>query len=148
MHEETKRAVLPEMRKADEIAALAGLPAQLARQNLQEWKASGRIFSVEENGNEYYPLFALDPRAHYQPYPAVVEILSILGALLSPWGVAGWFVGLNGFLDDQRPQDLLAVDPAWVIDAAKDYARTDEAIQAARAVMEKHKGLLQKLGES
>jgi hypothetical protein len=122
MLEETKRIVLPEMRRADEIATLAELPMEHTRQNLQEWKAEGRIFSVEENGAEYYPLFALDPGAHYQPYPAVLEVLRILEALLSPWGIARWFVGLNSFLDNQRPQDLLAVDPAWVIDAAKDEA--------------------------
>jgi hypothetical protein len=122
MLEQTKRSVLPEMRKADEIAALAGLPIELMRRDLQEWQASGQIFAVEENGAEYFPLFALDPHAHYRPYTVVEEVLRILGALMSPWGIAGWFVATNRFLDDRRPQDLLAVDPVWVIDAAKDEA--------------------------
>ena len=33
-------------------------------------------------------------------------------------------MGLNSFLDDQRPQDLLSLDPDWVIDAARDAVET------------------------
>ncbi len=123
--------MLSKVRRAEEIAALSGLPEQLTRQNLQEWKYEGRLFSVEVDDIEYFPLFALDPCAHYQPYPAVLEVLRILGTFLSPWGIAGWFVGLNSFLDDQRPQDILAVDPTWVIDAAKDEAG-EAGIEAIR----------------
>jgi hypothetical protein len=35
-------------------------------------------------------------------------------------GMASWFIGLNSFLDDQRPADLLASEPEWVIEAAQD----------------------------
>ena len=34
--------------------------------------------------------------------------------------LAFWFAALNSFLDDERPQDVLAVDPDRVISAAKD----------------------------
>jgi hypothetical protein len=33
---------------------------------------------------------------------------------------AFWFAGLSSYLDDRRPQDLLASDPDLVIAAAKD----------------------------
>jgi hypothetical protein len=117
----TKRVVLPELSTTQEIAAAAGLPLALVKRNLRKWKDEGRIFAVEEKGTGYYPFFALDPRANFHPYPAVAEILSELRDL-SPFGIAAWFVGVNSFLDDQRPKDILDVDPAWVIDAAKDEA--------------------------
>jgi hypothetical protein len=34
--------------------------------------------------------------------------------------LAFWFAGLNSFLDDERPQDVLASDPESAIAAAKD----------------------------
>jgi hypothetical protein len=34
--------------------------------------------------------------------------------------VAFWFAGLNSFLDDERPQDLLAFAPEQVLAAARD----------------------------
>jgi hypothetical protein len=36
------------------------------------------------------------------------------------WAMASWFVGVNSFLNDQRPADLLASDPEWVTEAAQD----------------------------
>jgi hypothetical protein len=48
------------------------------------------------------------------------NILRVFGDTKDSWGLAFWFAGLNSFLDDQRPQDLLAADPERVIAAAKD----------------------------
>lgn len=48
------------------------------------------------------------------------EILGIFDDSLSNWDIASWFIGLNRFLDDQVPKDLLASDPDWVIAAVKD----------------------------
>ena len=127
MEEETRRAVLAEMRPAQELATLAGCGAEEMRGQLERWKAGGRIFSVEHEGAEYFPPFALDPGAGYRPYPAVAAALRILRELgwKSSWGPAGWFVGVNSFLDDRRPMDLLAEDPEWVIEAARDAVETE-----------------------
>jgi hypothetical protein len=38
----------------------------------------------------------------------------------SSWSIAFWFAGLNNFLNDRRPQDLLASKPEMVIAAARD----------------------------
>jgi hypothetical protein len=122
MEESTRRAVLAEMRQAHEIAAVAVRRAHAILSDLVRWKREGRIFSVEYGGTEYFPLFGLDPITGYQPYPALAEALRILNVpdWGSDWAVATWFVGLSSFLDDQRPQDLLASDAGWVIEAAKD----------------------------
>ena len=113
MEEDTRRAVLAQMRQAHEIAAVAGRRAQAVLRDLVSWKREGRIFSVEYRGTEYFPSFALDSVTGYQPYPALGEVLRILhaGNWGNDWAVATWFVGLSSFLDDQRPQDLLASDP-------------------------------------
>lgn len=122
MEEKTRQAVLAEMGPVQELARLAGRSANEMRDDLERWRAEGRIFSVQHEGVEYFPPFALDPCAGYTPYPAVAEVLRILHELewKSSWGPASWFVGLNGDLDAQRPLDILADDPQWVIEAARD----------------------------
>lgn len=124
MQEGARRQVLAEMCQARELAALAGQEPEQMQAELQRWKIEGRIFSVDHEGKEYFPSFALDPGTGYRPYPAIAEVFRTFDAVgcENPWRLASWFVGLNSFLDDQRPMDLLAEDPEWVIDAARDEA--------------------------
>ena len=68
----------------------------------------------------YFPLYALDPDENYRPYKALAEVLRIFGETKDSWGLAFWFSGLNGFLEEERPQNLLATHPEQVIAAAKD----------------------------
>lgn len=128
MEKQTRRAVLAEMRPVQELAARAGRTVEEMRRDLRQWTAEGRIFSVKDQATEYFPPFALDPDAGYRPYPAVAEMLSILHELQwdNAWGLAGWFVGVNGYLDVQRPMDVLVNDPEWVIDAAQDAVTSEK----------------------
>jgi hypothetical protein len=111
------RESLKHLRTASEIAELAGVSPETMQHNLDQWKAERLIFSVEQEGAEHFPLYALDARENYRPYPAVKEIIRILGAGL---GTASWFPASNGFLDNERPMDLLASDSDEVIAAARD----------------------------
>jgi hypothetical protein len=123
--EDSRHVVLTEMRSADELASLSGRSASDMRRDLDRWKADGRIFSIRDEGVEYFALFALDPAEEYRPYPAVARVIEILSEVFSreeSYGLASWFLGLNSYLDDQRPADLLASDPEWVIEAAQDEA--------------------------
>jgi len=122
MKEDIQRGILAEMRQAHEIAAVAGRSARATRSDLVCWKRQGRIFSIQDGCAEYFPIFALDSVTVYQPYPAFAEALRILNASKwgSDWAVAAGFIGLRSFLDDQRPENLLASDPGWVVEAAKD----------------------------
>lgn len=88
--------------------------------DLARWKTEKSIFAIRERGRDYFPLFVLNPEDDYRPYTAVGEILGVFGDALSSWGIASWFIGMNSFLDDQAPKDLLASDPNWVIATAKD----------------------------
>lgn len=129
MQEHARSVVLTQMRPARELAALTRLSDDDIRRDLEAWKAEGRIFWVVHEGTEYFPLFALDPDADYRPYPAVAAVHAILPAPCegwSRWALASWFICSNSFLDDQRPMDLLAFEPDWVIDAAKDTLQDSE----------------------
>jgi len=127
MADEARKAVLVEMRPIEDLAAIAGRTAAEMQCDLHRWKVEGRIFSVEHHGAELFPAFALDPNSQYSPYPVVNLVLRILGDVFdrgNAWALASWFIGVNSYLDDQRPQDLLASDPEWVIDAARDEVET------------------------
>jgi hypothetical protein len=105
---------------AGEIAKLAGYSANNPSAQPNKWKRDGAIFAIHHKGTDYFPIYALNPDENYRPYKAVADILRVFGDTKDSWGLAFWFAGLNSFLDDQRPQDLLAADPERVIDAAKD----------------------------
>lgn len=105
---------------AVEITKLAGYSEKNPSAQPNKWKKDGTIFAIQYKGVDYFPLYALDPDENYRPYKAVSEVLRVFGDTKSGWGTAFWFAGLNSFLDDRRPQDLLASDPDLVIAAAKD----------------------------
>ena len=105
---------------AGEIAKLAGYSANNPSAQPNKWKRDGAIFAIHHKGTDYFPIYALNPDENYRPYKAVADILRVFGDTKDSWGLAFWIAGLNSFLDDQRPQDLLAADPERVIAAAKD----------------------------
>ena len=105
---------------AAEIAALAGYSAKNPSAQPNKWKKDGAIFAIQHKGNDYFPMYALDAEENYRPYKALTEVLRIFGETKTGWGIAFWFAGLNSFLDDRRPQDLLGSEPELVIAAAKD----------------------------
>jgi len=105
---------------AGEIAKLAGYSANNPSAQPNKWKRDGAIFAIHHKGTDYFPIYALNPDENYRPCKAVADILRVFGDTKDSWGLAFWFAGLNSFLDDQRPQDLLAADPERVIAAAKD----------------------------
>jgi hypothetical protein len=63
-------------------------------------------------------IYGLTP--DHRPRREIAEILKIFGDAKDSWRLAFWFAGLNSFLDDERPRDVLATDPERVIAAAKD----------------------------
>jgi hypothetical protein len=119
---EAKRAILEsgDYIPASEIARLAGYSEINPSAQPNKWKREGSIFAIQHGGIDYYPLFGLDPDANYKPYPAFQEVLDVFDGIKSDWSVAFWFAGLNSFLDDRRPQDLLTKAPEQVVAAARD----------------------------
>ncbi len=104
------------------IAELAGYSAKNPSAQPHKWKKDGSIFAIHHKGTDYYPLYALNADDNYRPYKALAEIIKVLGEKKSGWALAYWFEGVNSFLDDRKPKDLLATDPKSVIAAACDEA--------------------------
>jgi hypothetical protein len=104
---------------ADEIAGQIGCSLNNSDVQPNDWKQEGAIFAIHSEGTDYFPMYALDPDS-CRPYKALGEVLRIFDQTKDSWGLAFWFSGLNSFLDDERPQDLLAFQPDRVIAAAKD----------------------------
>jgi hypothetical protein len=106
--------------RAIEIAKIADYRESNPSAQTSKWKRDKAIFTVERNGVDYFPFFALNPERSYKPYSVVGDVIDVFKHTKSGWNLAFWFAGLNSFLDNQRPQDLLASKPALVISAAKD----------------------------
>ena len=104
---------------ATEVAKLAGFSASNLSVQPNKWKRNREIFAIQHGREDYMPLYGLDSGDH-RPRKEMAEILNIFGDAKDGWGLAFWFAGLNSFLDDERPQDVLATDPEQVIAAAKD----------------------------
>jgi len=105
---------------AGEVSQLAGYSRTNPSVQPNKWKRNRAIFAIEHKGDDFFPLYGLNPDDNYRPRKEVAEILNIFGDSKDGWGVAFWFAGLNSFLDDERPQDLLAVAPEQVLAAARD----------------------------
>jgi hypothetical protein len=118
---EAKTAILNsgDFLPATEVAKLAGFSSTNLSVQPNKWKRSREIFAIQHGREDYLPLFALDTAGH-RPRKEMAEILGVFGDAKDGWGLAFWFAGLNSFLDDERPQDVLATDPERVIAAAKD----------------------------
>lgn len=103
------------------VGEAAGYSSANPSSQPNRWKRSGHIFAITHKGNDYYPLYALDPLNSYRPYPALRNALRIL-ARKDGWGLAFWFASVNGYLKNRCPKDMLASDPALVVRAAETEA--------------------------
>lgn len=110
-----------EFRTVPELARLLRLDNRKLKQQLNDWKNCGGIFSISGGTEgELFPLFALDPNRGLQVFEAFPKVLQIFEDKLSQWAIAGWFIAACSYLDDQSPKNLLEEDPDWVIAAAQD----------------------------
>jgi hypothetical protein len=103
---------------ATEVARLAGFSASNLSVQPNKWKRTREIFAIQHGREDYLPIYALT--ADHRPRKEMTEILNIFGEAKDGWSLAFWFAALNSFLDDERPQDLLATDPESVLAAARD----------------------------
>jgi hypothetical protein len=94
---------------ADELAA--SLTPPVSRTQIEEWRETGRIFSVSFEGKELYPTFLFE---NGRPKEVVARILKLLGEDRPPseaetpysdWSTLCWFVGANAWLEGQTPTE-------------------------------------------
>lgn len=85
------------------------------------WLKEKRIFAIEYQSKTLFPSYVLNPRKGYFPVSTLREIINVFEKHeRNSWGIAFWFGGLSGFLNGQRPQDLLLSNSELVLAAAKD----------------------------
>ncbi|EKU73436.1 hypothetical protein HMPREF9718_03905 [Sphingobium yanoikuyae ATCC 51230] len=122
MNAEARTEVLmsAEWLTAAQLSELAGFSGQNASAQPNKWKRDGKIFAVRQQGNDYYPGYALDADARYRPLKGLAPILKRFGNDLEDWDIAIWFASVNSFLGGVRPMDMLKSDPDRVLAAAQD----------------------------
>ena len=103
---------------ADQIGELGRFSKTNFAAPANRWKNERKLFAIEYDGQDRFPRYALDE--NYRPLPAVKAVLAILGEI-SSWRIAAWFESTNAWLDNRRPRDVLAREPATVIEAAHEY---------------------------
>ena len=122
MNAEARTEVLTsaEWLTAAQLSKLAGFSGRNASAQPNKWKRDGKIFAVRQQGNDYYPGYALDVDAGYRPLKGLLPVLKCFDSNLEGWDIAIWFASLNSFLGGVRPMDLLKREPGRVLAAAQD----------------------------
>lgn len=104
-----------------EVSRLSGVTDKNPYARAQRWRREGRVFAVDFQGRLIYPAFQFDVDRG-EPRPVLQEILAHAGSSLDGWQTAVWFTSPNGWLDDQRPVDLLDSEPESVVEASSHVA--------------------------
>lgn len=86
---------------------------------IDEWKRTGKIFAIQDEGKEYYPSYGFDPDAAYTPRVGMAEVIATLALKKTGWGIALWFGSSNSYLAGRLPKDVLKDEPSIVLEAAK-----------------------------
>jgi hypothetical protein len=103
---------------SDQVAEVAGSAATNRSATASRWLAAGRIFAVNHRGTRLYPSFQFGTDGH--PRPVIANVLEVFEPYgLDGWETALWFTTASGWLDDQRPVDLLTREPEQVVEAAR-----------------------------
>lgn len=102
-----------------QIAEIAGFSASNPSAQPNKWKRERAIFAIRHHGVDYFPSYALDPQAGYRPRRSMKDVLEVFEERKDAWGLAYWFMSVNGYLGGKSPRDLLATAPERVIAAAE-----------------------------
>ena len=109
-----------EMLDADQVHELFGSRARNRSALAARWRSDKKIFAVKHRGRFLYPAFQFD--AQGRPRQVISNVLAALGTEVGGWQTALWFVTPNGWLDEEKPVDMLEREPLAVLDAAADVA--------------------------
>jgi hypothetical protein len=111
---------------SDQVAEVAGSSANNRSATASRWSAARRIFTVNHDGARVYPSFQFG--ADGQPRQVIANVLDVFRPHgLDGWETALWFTTTSGWLDDERPVDLLTREPEQIVEAARHLF--DEAAQ-------------------
>ncbi len=107
-----------ELLDSEAVAKAAGSTAGNRSATASRWLAEKRIFAVEHLNARLYPGFQFGTNG--RPRPVIKSTLEVFEPYaLDGWETALWFTTATGWLDDQRPVDLLTKSPKQVVEAAQ-----------------------------
>lgn len=87
---------------------------------VSRWYGERKLFAIEREGKRFYPAYAFDE--FWSPHPVIGAVIKAFGGA-SPFRLASWFCSSSGFLDGQRPMDLVASRPDDILRAAADHVQ-------------------------
>ena len=79
------------------------------------WRREKKVFAVRTGRAQLFPSFQF---ADGRPRPIIAEVLKRLPDDMTPWQIAFWFRGGNGWLDGRSPEEALD-DRDGVLEAAE-----------------------------
>ena len=97
-----------------DLGELLGSKARRRSAMASRLKREGKLLAITFRGVDLYPAAQI---VEGKPSPAIPEILEAFSTG-SPWTVALWLNAPSGWLDGEKPIDLLARDPGRVVRAA------------------------------
>lgn len=100
---------------ATDLAEVRGSTAGDRTQLAQRWRRERKIFAVTYRGDTWFLGFQFGKDG--SPLPVIGGVLRHIGEW-DGWDIAAWFVRPNGFLDRQRPVDVLSAVPDAIVEAA------------------------------
>ena len=109
-----------EVLDADQVHELFGLKGRNRSALAARWRSDKKTFAVQHRGRFLYPAFQFD--AQGCPRQVISKLLALLGTKVGGWQTALRFVTPNGWLDEEKPVDMLEREPHAVLDAAADVA--------------------------
>lgn len=112
---------------AEQLNAMQPDPPAQKFQPASDWKRHGRIYSVNQGGQEYFARYQFD--GAYQLLPVIQDVLRAFGDDADTWQIAAWFAFPNGWIskpdtagqEPMAPQDALDRRDAVLNAAAKHH---------------------------
>lgn len=106
-----------ELLPSSEAARRLGAKAS-NREKINAYRRRSMLLGLPRGQRYLYPAFQIDA-ARQEICPEVQEVNRLLGAAADPWGVASWWVSVNGRLG-ARPLDLVGTEQSsGLVEAAK-----------------------------
>lgn len=104
-----------------EVAQLSGSTATNTAATAARWVSARKIVAVPRGeGANRFPGFQFGPGG--QPKPVVAEVIAAFAGKLDAAALALWFVAANGWLNGDRPVDIMDGARREVVDAASELA--------------------------
>jgi len=105
---------------AADLSQLTGFEPATLTADLQTWLRDGRLISVSDRNQEYFPAFAFGDTTELRPTAEFGAVVKVLSEKKDGWGIAYWFASSNHLLGGNRPKDLLRSTPEDVRYAAEE----------------------------